>query len=210
MPNPNFPGELGSIPYSTIIGGPLNAAVEANADASMTAAKFIQDVGFQETQGMSGWDSERKPVYVTFSYKKEVLDESTGETTTKEFDMRVPLLLLVNIPYFEVSRVTIDFNVKLNSVQSYATSSQFDVDSTVKGKQGWFTGNVKWKVSASYQKQKSRSQKVERTYDQNVHVEAESVEPPTGVTRVFDVLEETITESVTDGNGNGNGNGNGS
>lgn len=192
MPNPNFPGELGSIPYSTIIGGPLNAAVEANADASMTAAKFIQDVGFEQSD--DSWDSSQKPVYVTFSYKKNVLDESSGEETTKEFEMRVPLLLLVNIPYFEVSKVTIDFNVKLNSVQSFETSSQFDVESSVKGKQGWLTGNVKWKVSTSYQKQKSRSQKVERTYDQNVHVEAESVEPPSGTARVFDVLEETIVE----------------
>jgi len=196
MPNPNFPGELGSIPYESIIGGPLNAAVSANADASMTAAKFIQDVGFQESD--DDWDADRKPVYVTFSYKKSVMDDTTGEETTKEFEMKVPLLLLVHVPYFEVSTVTIDFNVKLNSVQSYATSSQFDVDSEVKGKQGWFTGNVQWKVSASYQKKKSREQTVERTYDQNVHVEAQSVEPPSGVTRVFDVLEETITES--DGN----------
>lgn len=195
MPNPNFPGELGSIPYETIIGGPLNAAVEANADASMTAAKFIQDVGFQEAD--DGWESSRKPVYVTFSYKKTVIDDESGAESTKEFEMRVPLLLLVNIPYFEVSRVTVDFNVKLNSVQTYATSSKFDIDSEVKGKQGWFTGNVKWKVSASYQKQKSQSQKIERTYDQSVHVEAESVEPPTGVTRVFDVLEGTITETET-------------
>jgi hypothetical protein len=193
MPNPNFPGELGSIPYETIIGGPLNAAVEANADASMTAAKFIQDVGFQEAE--DDWESERRPVYVTFSYKKKVVDETSGAETTKEFEMRVPLLLLVNIPYFEVSKVTVDFNVKLQSVQTYATSSKFDIDSEVKGKQGWFTGNVKWKVSASYQRQKSQSQKIERTYDQSVHVEAESVEPPTGVTRVFDVLEETITET---------------
>lgn len=199
MPNPNFPGELGSIPYSSIIGGPLNAAVEANADASMTAAKFIQDVGFQEAE--DDWEATRRPVYVTFSYKKKVIDEESGEETTKEFEMKVPLLLLVNIPYFEVSNVTIDFNVKLNSVQTFESSSQFDVESEVKGKQGWFTGNVKWKVNASYQKQKSQSQKIERTYDQRVHVEAESVEPPTGVTRVFDVLEETISETASTGTG---------
>jgi len=201
MPNPNFPGELGSIPYESIIGGPLNAAVIANAEASQTAAKFIQDIGFQESD--DDWDSERKPVYVTFSYKKSVIDDSTGEETTKEFEMQVPLLLLVHIPYFEVSTVTIDFNVKLNSIQKFSTSSQFNVDSEVKGKQGWFTGNVKWKVSASYKKQKSRSQTVERTYDQSVHVEAQSVEPPSGVTRVFDVLEETIVEEPTDGGGTG-------
>ncbi|MEF8825922.1 MAG: DUF2589 domain-containing protein [Halapricum sp.] len=197
MPNPNFPGELGSIPYNTIIGGPLNAAVEANAEASMTAAKFIQDVGFQDTETSGDWDASKKPVYVTFSYKKEVIDDTSGSAETKEFEMRVPLLLLVSIPYFEVSNVTIDFNVKLNSVQKFATSNQFNVDSEVKGKQGWFTGNVKWKVSASYQRKSSRSQEVERTYDQSVHVEAESVEPPTGVERVFDVLEETITEDAS-------------
>ncbi|MFP4217879.1 MAG: DUF2589 domain-containing protein [Salinarchaeum sp.] len=35
------------MPYNSIIGGPLNAAVEADAEASQTAAKFIDDVGFQ-------------------------------------------------------------------------------------------------------------------------------------------------------------------
>ncbi|MFB6162575.1 MAG: DUF2589 domain-containing protein [Halococcoides sp.] len=191
MPNPNFPAELGSLPYESIIGGPLDAAVEANARASMTAAKFIQDVGFEEA---NNWNSGRKPVYVEFSYKKDVLDETTGEKTTKELKLRVPLLLLINIPYFEVSNVTIDFNVTLKSVQTYTTSSQFNVESTVKGKQGWLTGNVKWKVSASYQKKTSRSKSVQRSYDQTVHVEAKSVEPPSGVTRVFDILEQTITE----------------
>lgn len=192
MPNPNFPGELDNIPYSTIIGGPLNAAVEANAEASQTAAKFIKSVGFQESS--DGWNADKKPVYVEFSYKKDVVDDD-GTETTKEFKMRVPLLLLLKIPYFEVSNVTIDFHVKLNSVEKFATSEEFAVETEVKGKQGWLTGNVKWRVSASYQKQKSRSQTVERTYDQSVQVVAQSVEPPRGVTRVFDVLEQTITEA---------------
>ncbi|MFC6989814.1 DUF2589 domain-containing protein [Haloplanus sp. GCM10025708] len=202
--NPNFPGELGSIPYSQIIGGPLNAAVEANAQASETAAKFIQDVGFQKDNSMS---SGEKPVYVEFHYKKQVMDESSGQTTEKEFSLQVPFLLLVNVPYFEVSNVTIDFHVRLNSVEKYATSSKFNVESEVKGKQGWFTGNVKWRVSASYQRQKSQSQKIERTYDQNVHVVAEGVGPPKGVDTLFKVLEETITETPANGGGGGGGGG---
>ena len=202
MPNPNFPDELGSVPYNSIIGGPLNAAVEANAEASQTAAKFIDDVGFQAAD--DGWSAERKPVYVTFSYKKTVIDDE-GSESVEEFEMRVPLLLLVHIPYFEVSNVTIDFHVRLHSLQTYETSDQFNVESEVRGKQGWFTGNVKWKVSASYQKQRSRSQEIERTYDQSVHVEAESIEPPEGVSRVFNVLEETITEEAASNGGSGGG-----
>ena len=201
MPNPNFPGELGSIPYGAVIGGPLNAAVEANAEASMTAAKFIQDVGFEQSD--DGWESEDKPIYVTFHYKKEVVDPESGESSEEEFDLKIPLLLLLNIPYFEVSKVTIDFNVKLNSIEKFATSSKFNVESEVKGKQGWLTGNVKWRVGVSYQRQKSQSQKIERQYDQNVHVEALGVDPPEGVTRLFDILEGTITEGATGSSGGG-------
>jgi len=195
MPNPNFPGELGSIPYRDVIGGPLNAAVEANAEASMTAAKFIQDVGFEAaTDGTS----PEQPVYITFNYKKESID-ADGVSTQQEFNMKVPLLLLLHVPYFEVSNVTIDFHVKLNSIEKYATSDKFDINAEIKGKQGWFTGNIKWKVSTSYQRQSSHSQQVQRTYDQSVHVEAQSIDAPEGVTRLLDVLQQTITENTADG-----------
>lgn len=188
MPNPNFPAELGNIPYESVIGGPLNAAVEANARASMTAAKFIQDVGFTTVDG------NEEPVMVTFEYEKQVIDDATGEETTERFRMTVPLLLLVHVPYFEVSQVTIDFHAKLNSIQKYSVSNKFNVDSSVKGKQGWFLGNVKWSVNVSYQRQAHRSQKIERTYDQKVHVEAESIDAPEGVKKLLGVLEETISE----------------
>lgn len=197
MPNPNFPGELGSIPYRDVIGGPLNAAVEANAEASMTAAKFIQDVGFQDASDFDAWDSPDKPVYVTFHYKKETIDED-GVATEKEFDMKVPLLLLLHVPYFEVSNVTIDFNVKLQSVEKFATSSKFDIESEVKGKHGWFLGNVKWSVSTSYQRKSSHAQEIQRSYDQSVHVQAQSIDAPEGVTKLLGVLEQTITEDTTD------------
>lgn len=197
MPNPNFPGELGSIPYRDVIGGPLNAAVEANADASMTAAKFIQDVGFEDASEFGGWDTPDKPVYVTFHYKKETIDED-GVATEKEFDMKVPLLLLLHVPYFEVSNVTIDFNVKLQSIEKFATSSKFNIESETKGKAGWFVANVKWSVSTSYQRKSSHAQEIQRSYDQSVHVEAQSIDAPEGVTKLLGVLEQTITEDTND------------
>jgi len=185
MVDADFPDELGNIPYSKIIGGPLNAAVEANAEASQTAADFIQDVGFTDGDGTGPFDDEREPVYVTFHYTKETRADEGGFSEEK-FEMKVPLLLLLHIPYFEVETVTVDFNVKLNSVEKKSTEQDIGVG-------GGFAGGGFF-VRGSYQRTDKHDQKVQRSYDQSVHVEAGSIEPPAGVTRVFDVLEQTITE----------------
>lgn len=202
MPNPNFPGELANIPYQEVIGAPLNAAVQANAKASQTAAEFIKDVGFKQSDDelFTGvFNSPDEPVYVTFHYRKEVIDDS-GTSQEQTFEMRVPLLLLLHVPYFEVENVTIDFNVKLNSLHKYAVSSEFEYDFDAGSETefslfGAFQSNNYWNVNTSYKRSTARGQEVERTYDQSVHVEAGSIEAPEGVKKLLGVLEQTITEN---------------
>lgn len=204
LQEPNFPTEMGNIPYDEIIGAPLNAAVDANTRASETAADFIQDVAFEPSDGFSVFSDGRKPRYVTFNYKKDTVDDS-GNVSEEEFELRIPLLLLLHVPYFEVETVTIDFNVKLNSVRKRAIEEDGGGGATLGAGLPFFT------VSGSYKRTDKRSQTVERTYDQSVHVEAGSIEPPEGVTRLLDVLEQTITEDTGNGGQNGNnGNGNNS
>lgn len=202
MPNPNFPGELGNIPYEAVIGAPLNAAVVANAKASQTAAEFIKEVGFKQSDDdlFTGFfDSPDEPVYVTFHYRKEIIDDD-GASREQTFEMRVPLLLLLHVPYFEVENVTIDFNVKLNSIHKYAVSSEFEYDFEAGQESGFslfgaIQSNNHWNVNTSYKRKSARGQEVERTYDQSVHVEAGSIEAPEGVKKLLGVLEQTITEN---------------
>ena len=123
MPNPDFTAELSSIPYEHIIGEPLRAAVDANTKASQTAAEYILELGF--TEPVVG---NQEPVMVDFTYTKRVIDEASGEEVSEEHIMSVPLLLLLHIPYFEVENVTIDFNVKLNSVDTFGVSSQLEYE----------------------------------------------------------------------------------
>ncbi len=199
LQEPNFPTEMGNIPYDEIIGAPLNAAVDANTRASETAADFILNVAFEEADDFSIFSNAKEPVTVTFNYRKETVDEN-GDTQEEEFEMKVPLLLLLHVPYFEVEQVTIDFNVKLNSVRKRS----IEEDGGIGGGGGLFGGIGFFNVSGSYQKTDKRGQEIERTYDQQVHVEAGSIEPPEGVTRILDVLEQTITETGgSEANGNG-------
>ena len=43
----DFAAELGSIDFATIIGGPLDACVKAQANASISTVSFINEVGFE-------------------------------------------------------------------------------------------------------------------------------------------------------------------
>lgn len=196
MPNPDFTAELATIPYEHVIGEPLRAAVEANASASQTAAEYIMKLGF--TDPIVG---DQEPVMVDFSYTKQVIDEVSGEEVSEEHVMSVPLLLLLHIPYFEVETVTIDFNVKLNSVESYGRSSQFEIDYSSEKEGGvnlgFVNGKTKSSVNIGYQFSTRRGKEVKRSYDQRVHVEAGSIEPPEGATRVLTALETAITDDVS-------------
>lgn len=72
MPNPGQ--ELSSIDFESMIGGPLIAVVNAQAQAAMSTVNFIKEVGFKKASGES--DPEKaetsQPIYVTFKYPKEV------------------------------------------------------------------------------------------------------------------------------------------
>ena len=84
MPRPGQ--ELASIDFESMLGGPLVAVVNAQAQAAMSTVNFIKSVGFEspgedqefENQGVG------KPIYVAFKYPKEVAPfdpGSPGEVT---------------------------------------------------------------------------------------------------------------------------------
>jgi Protein of unknown function (DUF2589) len=71
------------------LAGPLVAAVNAQAQATMSSINFIQNVGF---------DANGDAIHVEFVYNR------TNTTTglVKETKMTVPLLTVVPIPFFRV------------------------------------------------------------------------------------------------------------
>jgi hypothetical protein len=71
-----LPGqELASIDFASVIGGPLCAVVNAQAQAAMTTVNFIKEVGFQKpaAEEIAGGDTTTMlPIYVKFKYPKEL------------------------------------------------------------------------------------------------------------------------------------------
>jgi len=182
--------ELASLDFESMIGGPLTAVVRAQTQAAMTSVDFIKAVGFD-----IGVDN--KPVMVTFSYDKAVEETDAEGNTTVEvrpFNLTVPILTMLPIPFIRVEETTIDFNAKINSVQESTFTSEQGLQSELTAKAGWLFGSAKLKVNYSQKKSTSASQKVERTYSMAVHVRAVQDELPAGTDRLLGILENSISE----------------
>jgi hypothetical protein len=204
----NLVQELNSLDFSVYIGGPLQAAVDAQHSASMSQVEFIQKVGFMPAVGQNPPDLR----YVTFSYKKSVPNPHFGKTAAQlqaeglqappatnvtdrfisvDVDLRVPFLTMLTIPALRIDEVTIDFNAKLTSVETRNVSNEFAANAEVSGR----IWKVKFKASASYKRTSSSTSSTERTYNLGVRVRAVNDELPAGLERILNILEESIERS---------------
>jgi hypothetical protein len=183
-PNTNLTSELNNIDFRKMIGGPLQAAVDAQVASSLATVDFIQKVGFSEVKDSQGNVTGRELVMVNFTHKRTDVDAEGKALPTKEVGITVPLLAMLPIPSLRIEHVIIDFNVKLNSVESASVSDELGVNAEVKG--GW--GPVSLKVSASYQRKTATNVEVKKEYSLNVNVKAVQDEIPAGLEKILNML----------------------
>ncbi len=191
--------ELRQIPFGYLIGAPLKASIEAQALAAKTTIEFIEKVGFipADTDQDMLFIDETKDAdagevrNVTFSYKK--IDENEDE---KEVELTVPILAIVPIPYIRLEEVNIDFTAKLNDTIQHTTKTSFKLDSSVSGKfkSWWSPISLEFRTSMSYETARATAAKYTRDYTMNVAVRAVQDDMPAGLSRVLDLLEQTIKE----------------
>lgn len=175
----NLVQELNSLDFSVYIGGPLQAAVKAQNDASIAQVAFIKEVGFENGAVK----------YVDFSYTKSAPNSETGATENSQVALKVPFLTMLTLPAIRIEEMTIDFNAKLNSIETKSVESTLSGSATLSAK----VWKVKLNATASYKKTTSSTSTTEKTYTLGVHVKAVNDELPAGLSRILDMLEDSIT-----------------
>lgn len=195
MPTPGE--ELSSIDFEALIGGPLIAVVNAQAQAALTTINFIKSVGFKPPSAVGAPDAQQtgEPATVSFSYKKTVPKEGGG-TEVKDASLTVPLLAMLPIPYLRVEDATIDFLAKINSVEYRQVDTNFKVDAELEAKAGWLWGSARLKVSSQFQRQTKEGSTVTRDYSLKVNVKAVQEEMPGGLSKLLSILEASIKEET--------------
>lgn len=177
--------EVSTLDFANLIGGPLNAIVEAQAKSAISTANFIKQVGFKldEEGNVTGVN------YVNFQFSRK-----NEDGRSQDFKLTVPLLTMVPIPYITVVEGNIEFNAKITSVRESKMDSSFKQDVSANVTAGFWFVKTQVNTQTSYQQNTSETGKVERSYDMNVKVKVRNADMPRGTERILDILQEVIEE----------------
>lgn len=185
-------GTLQGLPFDNLIGGPLNACIQAQNDAAMTSINFINNVCLNEDKETG----EKSAVYVSFSFIQN----------GRKVVINVPMIAIVPIPYIAINSIDISFKATVNGVESESSSTETEYES--KGnkkstrKSGLFRRKTTTINSTFSTKRDSKSTQdskfsVEATIDVAVHAGQESM--PAGMAKILEMLGAAMDLCSPDG-----------
>ncbi len=183
---------LQSLPFGTLIGGPLSACVEAQKQAALTSWEFIRDVGLTDTE-----DGGKKAIYVNFEYRKD------GHSVT----LSLPLLTIVPIPYMAIREIDIAFKARISAASATSqtdkksTAMEMGMKSNTSVNIGIVKSSLELSTSISSKKDSTatRESKYSVEYTMDVNVKAGQDDMPAGMAKVLEMLNTSIDSINTKG-----------
>jgi hypothetical protein len=177
-------GQLSALPFKNIIGGPLTAAIEAQALAAKTTVDFIRAVGLQEVNGRF------EAVNIQFTYQ-----DSAGLFRR----LTVPLLTVIPIPFIVIDTVDISFKARIAASAQQSSEDSSASETKIAGSASWRGWGARIAVSASYSAKKdskaSQDSKYSVEYTMDVAVHASQSGLPQGMAQILNMLQDGITNT---------------
>lgn len=183
--------ELQAIPFRHLIGAPLTAVVQAQAQAAQTTIEFIERVGFNPDE--SDPSKLGKTRTVTFEYNKVNADGTVADAS-----LEVPVLSILPIPFIRVESTEINFTAKITETETTNVKTSMAVETETKGEfSSWLSPvRLEFRASFSYNTSTTNTSSFNKEYQMNVHVRAVQDEMPAGLAKVLQILEKSITEKA--------------
>lgn len=188
----NISSQFQGLPMGDLIGGPLNAACDAQVRLAQATADFIKVIGFLPPPDPANHpDLPGGTRTATFRFKRPVdsVDPSKPGIFEEEVELEVPLLAIVKVPNLAINNVDITFDMEVKSATTSkdSTSATASIDSTMQVGWGVFSAKVSIQGSVASHKENTRSSDNSAKYHVSVH--AEDTGMPEGLARVLDVLQ---------------------
>ena len=152
------------LPMDSLIGGPLNAAANANAAMAVTQTKFMLDTCFNNSGATDSDPNKLEPIMINMSITRGVItpgdgsgDSTSIQTVTTTFSL--PLLTIIPLNSLGVDEVNVTFEMQVQSQYSDTTENSSSThvagQTSFTAKAGWGPVSVTIHGSASYDKQDS-------------------------------------------------------
>lgn len=179
--------EIAALDFAAIIGGPLVAAINAQALAAKTTTTFIQSFAFQP--GTAGTQQLQT---VSFDFS-QVLTSTNAGNLSNIATIKVPLLTIIPIPYIRIDNMTIDFNANLHSVATTAMTNDFAFTASASGSYYGVTFGASISDKNTYQEGST----TDDTYSIHVTVHAVQDQMPAGMASVLGIFTNLIQSQAT-------------
>ena len=212
--------QFSGLPMDSLIGGPLNAAANANAAMAMTQTKFMLDTCFKKVTNESdgnGPTTTYEPILIDMKLTRGVItpagpdsDAPEGEPSEKTdiqplvTAFKLPLLTIVPINSLGVDNVDVQFEMEVKSSfseeQSRQTENAIQASAEWEVKAGWGPVSASVKGSASYDHKDSSTHNTH--YEKSnaakytVQVHAGQLPVPKGVNTIIEAFSKSI-EPIT-------------
>ena len=194
MPTNSQLNTLTNLPLSSMIGGPLTAAIEAQRAAAVSTLRFITEFCMKEP-------TKDEPVgalkQITFKYK--VSDDN-------ETSVNVPLLFLVPVPFIRIESVGIAFTMRLSESGLNKTTKEKSGSQSAKleisGGGLYASASFSGSFSSSYKNTSHSENRYNNEMNFDVNVQASQDDMPGGLRKIFEILEPQIKEVETQAEGN--------
>lgn len=191
------------LPMGALIGGPLNAAAEANAAMALNQTKFMLDTCFNK----KGENFE--PVMIKMALTRGVIqpqppkadgtiDPPKMETVTTEFNL--PLLTIIPLNSLAVDDVNITFEMEVKSSfseeDSRTSETAVAAEASFEVKIGWGPVSATVRGSASYDHKDSSTHSTHyqksNSAKYTVSVHAGQLPLPKGVNTIIEAFSQAI------------------
>lgn len=189
--------QFSGLPMDSLIGAPLNAAVQANSAMALTQTKFLLDTCFkQDGEGDNvGYD----PIMISMTLTRSVIKEDgTSNPFITKFE--IPLLTIIPLNSLGVDDVTVAFEMEVKSSfdqsESESSSSAKNTSGSFGAKLGWgcFSASVKGSISHDQKSSSSKDTHYQKSnsakYTVNVH--AGQIPLPEGVSTIISAYSKAI------------------
>lgn len=171
---------INTLPLDRMIGGPLQAMVNAQIQASKAYTDFLMSICIQDG----------KAVNIEFDYDETQVDtEGTFKQAVRK-TIRVPLLAAITHPNICIEDGSVDFELEVTQSEESKseTAAEVGVDASI----GWGPYKVQMHGKVSHKAEQTRKTDTRAKY--SIHTGVKRQEPPEGLMRIIDFLTDAATK----------------
>ncbi len=180
---------VGALPMDKMIGGPLQAMISAQVQASKAYVDFLTSICIKDGKAVS----------VNFDFQETLVDDSglpildeKGEHSIIDKHINVPLISMVSHPNISIEEGTIDFELEVSQMSEDKKST--DMEGSVEGSLGW--GPLSLKVKGRVAQKSEQTRKTDTRAKYSIHTRVARQEPPEALQRVIEFLVNSSTKPI--------------